>query len=999
MAKGKSTWKYNKLLTGRRNYFAGPQPGSNRMISYPNGLGWHGGGYWTDYWGTPQGKVGMSVFDELSEILGESPFISENDPLVSQYLWEARKEFLPEIPKPSLTNLLTNLPTKFEGELPEINFTKGTKRKSTTTPSNTNWAGIATAAAGGAQAISGMITDINASDVTQRKNQMIANVNNSQMQGPGIGDNWEQLMADWDTWTPINNVTKADMGAYGTGSGIGKAISGTASGAAAGASFGPWGALVGGVVGLGTSLAGLFTKNNKAQKAADAVNNQIAYTNAFNERSLTNRAGNIMTNQINDLQANYAAMGGDLHTKGSIFSTGLTEVNAGDSHESNPYEGVLMGIDPQGVPNLVEEGETIYNDYVFSKRLTVPKDVRNKYKLGGKVSFADASKYLAKESEERPNDPISKRGLEAMMGDLANAQEELKFEQMVKKLKASGMSEEEIMYALASQAQGQQQAEQQPMEQSMGMEGMNDTMGMDAMMGSNMAAFGGRVNKFAGDDPGEPSQMNSRAPYNLADFLRIVQAYTQSKTAGNTKGKYAPGTKMTKEQIKALEASAEYKAFTDYVKANPNDPVVQQYLKALDAGVAKGTMTLFNGEKLRDNWVDLYNSRRTDELEGIYHLNPEGFYYDNTVSTPVEAATAVEQTATNPSIKRWLMPSADPAGTPGLRENSTPITDPWTDDLAKQYKYLDKIIEDDGTINYYYNKAAITPSGKVFIKDNTVENSKWNEDTRPQVDILNDGYRFYQSSNGDTYYIKDKPLDLGRNKLEGLDNIAGWMQAGLGIANAFRPTDYSAAEAMERAASRTPYMPIGFKPVSNYLTYKPLDRDYYFNKAQANYAANRRSLTNTSSGNRGTAQAGLLASDYNLINGMGELVRQGEDYNFNRQKEVATHNLGIDEFNSNGIFNANHANQGAYANAYTQYMSGVEKAATMRNAITQAAIADRDANLEGSLKSIYNMGRNALYDNWTRYGLEHGLFGDGAEVGYYRRKAKGGKLKKKGLTI
>jgi hypothetical protein len=32
-----------------------------------------------------------------------------------------------------------------------------------------------------------------------------------------------------------------------------------------------------------------------------------------------------------------------------------------------------MGVDSEGVPNLVEEDELVYNDYVFSNRLKVPK--------------------------------------------------------------------------------------------------------------------------------------------------------------------------------------------------------------------------------------------------------------------------------------------------------------------------------------------------------------------------------------------------------------------------------------------------------------------------------------------------------------------------------------------------------------------------------------------------------------------------------------------------
>ena len=107
---------------------------------------------------------------------------------------------------------------------------------------------------------------------------------------------------------------------------------------------------------------------------------------------------------------------------GELFTNGVTTIGNGGTHESNPYEGVQIGVDPQGIPNLVEEGEVIYDDYVFSNRLRVPKEVRQKYKLRG-VTFADAAKQLQKESEERPNDPISKRGLNAAMAMLQQEQE------------------------------------------------------------------------------------------------------------------------------------------------------------------------------------------------------------------------------------------------------------------------------------------------------------------------------------------------------------------------------------------------------------------------------------------------------------------------------------------------------------------------------------------------------------------------------------------------
>lgn len=117
--------------------------------------------------------------------------------------------------------------------------------------------------------------------------------------------------------------------------------------------------------------------------------------------------------------------GGPLFTHGGIWDNGLTYINEGGSHEENPFEGVQMGVDPQGIPNLVEEGEVVYNDYVFSNRMKVPKDVKKRLKTRGDT-FAEAAKELSKESEERPNDPISKNGLDAFMSALSESQEELR---------------------------------------------------------------------------------------------------------------------------------------------------------------------------------------------------------------------------------------------------------------------------------------------------------------------------------------------------------------------------------------------------------------------------------------------------------------------------------------------------------------------------------------------------------------------------------------------
>lgn len=114
-------------------------------------------------------------------------------------------------------------------------------------------------------------------------------------------------------------------------------------------------------------------------------------------------------------------------THGGDFLNGVTVVGAGGTHEDNPYEGVPVGIAPDGQPNLVEEGEVIFNDYVFSNRLH-PSDKQlkesrlpNKYKG---YTFALIAEDMSKESSERPNDPISQRGLQDSLGKLALLQEQ-----------------------------------------------------------------------------------------------------------------------------------------------------------------------------------------------------------------------------------------------------------------------------------------------------------------------------------------------------------------------------------------------------------------------------------------------------------------------------------------------------------------------------------------------------------------------------------------------
>ena len=128
------------------------------------------------------------------------------------------------------------------------------------------------------------------------------------------------------------------------------------------------------------------------------------------------------------------AFGGDLLTHGAEWDNGLRVIGNGGTHEENPMEGVPMGMDAEGTPNLVEQGEVIFNDYVFSNRMFADGSLLESFNLPKSYdgySFAAIAEKLGEESKERPNDPISKRGLLSSMSRLQQAQETVRQQNQV----------------------------------------------------------------------------------------------------------------------------------------------------------------------------------------------------------------------------------------------------------------------------------------------------------------------------------------------------------------------------------------------------------------------------------------------------------------------------------------------------------------------------------------------------------------------------------------
>ena len=651
----------------------------------------------------------------------------------------------------------------------------------------------------------------------------------------------EDLLNEWGSWTKVkDDYTWKDVRGGNTGQRLTGTL-GAVGRAATGASVGgPIGAIVGGVVGLGSAIGGWLGGNRKAKRKARRLNREAKEANeralsSFEERANTIDAQNDfnilanfsayggplefgsdaigyefdnrylnnqemsaiakqrLTSLPNSFQAlpemntynafaeggdihikkknrgkfteycggkvteacirrgknssnpttrkratfaqnarNWNAFGGWLNTQGGDFTNGVTFIDEGGSHEENPYHGIQIGVDPEGAPNLVEQGEVVYDDYVFSDRMEIPDDIRKEYKLRGKT-FAKAAKSAQRESEERPNDPLSTRGLQATMERIAEAQEEVRNRKRIKNIK------------------------------------------------SNRFDKGGPINPapiFT-----NPYLENSKLPNGFTAY---------GTTFGN-----AP---MTKEELNNFEKNR------------------RDYMKSLD-----------NEERGR--------KRQT-----------------------------------------------------------------WT-------RY-----------------APIIGSGLASLSD-----------------------------------LFSKP-DYGS-----ADMIGG--------------VDLGAEAA-------------GYAPIGNYLSYRPLDRDYYINKMSQQAAATRRALQNTSGGNRLNAQAGILAADYNYDQSIGDLARQGEEYNQQLRERVEAFNRGTNMFNTETGLKASMFNAESRNAAKRARLGQATTAAQMRQAIKDQDAARRSANITNFLQGLGDMGWENFNANMinSNPALYYNLASSG-EVGYKRnKKKKGGRI-------
>lgn len=302
---------------------------------------------------------------------------------------------------------------------------------------------------------------------TWNQNTELNNLANREVQIDSL-NNTNNNYADYDSLVNSmpssfgDTVSKEDVwGKNDAQAGV-NALKSATAGAAAGAAFGGVGALVGAGLGLASGVGSWIKGSTDAYNKAKEINRQQNLAKQTYLQNFSNNAENIANNTFNaavmNIKANggnldnyslykigvsgneipkakrlkysgvgnTAAFGGNLDLSGD-WSNGVKVIENGGTHEGNKLGGVPMGIDEQGIPNLVEEGEVIFNDYVYSNRLKPTEEQLKNIKLDTKYkdkTFAEIAKDIQKPSAEMPNDSIAKNTMLDSLGKLMVLQEE-----------------------------------------------------------------------------------------------------------------------------------------------------------------------------------------------------------------------------------------------------------------------------------------------------------------------------------------------------------------------------------------------------------------------------------------------------------------------------------------------------------------------------------------------------------------------------------------------
>lgn len=763
---------------------------------------------------------------------------------------------------------------------------------------------------------------------------------------PKITSQGENQQADVDeennfdpTYIDVSKVKKdfdtkqAMIGSIGAGAGLGS-------------TFGPVGSAIGAVGGAVVGGIKSIFGNKKAKRKERRAKNKARGLNTMTtlESFMGKAYGFADGGNINNL------MGRKYFAEG-----GLTSFNTGGSHEESPIGGIPQGIGDNGNINLVEEGETRYQDYIFSDRLTLDEDIVKELNLPSNLigkTFAEASEILAKDIEEHPNDPISKRGFEEMMIRLQAANN------MKKDLEDSNT------FAEGGSLNGE------PMEPS---PSIKEVEGEDENLGNELKEVTDeQVKRIAASNIKEEKLKGGRASKEVRE--NATELFDPLEIS--------VGIKVEMEHTDSIEAAREIAL--DHLTENKD-----YYTRLYHIGLIDEPITEEEENFLKEKWTRIEDVEALDEEQGIVDI-PEEENVSNELEQPLNQEIPIEpqQFALGGNLDGNYSKN-NPFGTALYRKG-------WAHPFRRKQESLElphipvdyTSVDWSPNFNVNLGKRQFTPKD---LYDPELDTSVTSNPSIPQKLITNPSNTINPTKISDLNSVKRKqefdPYQLEAD-LEG-NAIAHENEVNFDPTSDFEltpeelatlsPEDYQAYKRHERAmklqglGSLLQYAPvlgnlIGAATVgkaekvnptyitpeqlNDYLQYNPIDPNTYTNPI-LNQASNaRRSFADASGGSRAAILAANLGLNAQTQKAISDAALQAEAVNEQRRVQAKEFNRGTNQFNASERARAKQYN--ASAKTMTDDINARNRAAR-RTAIRNY--------LSGAMQGLGSIGREKAYRN------------------------------------
>lgn len=654
------------------------------------------------------------------------------------------------------------------------------------------------------------------------------------------------------------------------------------------------------------------------------------------------------------------ADGGPMNTHGSDFTNGLMYINAGGRHEDNPYQGVPMGYDSQGTPNVVEEDEVIVpakmlaeggnieqaSDYVLSNRTMVSPEFAEKYQLPYDTTHAEAADILTEESQENPTDIVAQNTDKAIMRELVQDQEMVKQQMQQQQQMQEQMMQQQVP---AEQEMMPQAAPEQLEGDALEELAMQQQEGIP-MQQPQMSAFGGPLNVFA--VPGYIDRAYDPSMYET----------TYNKPAGNQLNpKYSYG-----DVWRALIEPA----LMDWAKKNitPNQSMASR--QAALEQINELQRLYFNADMPED---DLKHMRKSDAIEALQkhaknmglnvNINDDAFstYYTNHTGVPggdipdtfVDSKNGLSTKSRHAGMRDMISPAfmqylrnagvQSMVGDFGYMDEDNRFTD------SGLYGFENSLDWEPETDYAYYTPPTTPAAASTVATDAAPADTGITGDDNDEgdVEVEDDGL----------YPTWMRNLPLWASGLGVLGDV-------LGITN---NPDYTAGDAYaDLANTSNGFMPVSYHPTGEQMIYRPYDPVLQTIMNQSDVAAQRRFIQDNSNGNGAMANAAGVALNRNAMLANGQLGLQGRQYNDQLLNNVLQFNNAVNAQNSQGLLSADAQNAANWARQRNMFASLMGESIAAHQAARDRADAARAMNMSNFVQSAGALGKENWYFNQVK---------------------------------